>query len=105
MAQTDSLPDLAGVEVLTVLEALSDPVRLEIVRQLAACPESEGLTCGHIELPVAKSTASHHLKTLARAGITVEREQGTCKFVSLRRAELDARFPGLLDSVLRAVDR
>jgi DNA-binding transcriptional ArsR family regulator len=53
---------------------------------------------------VAKSTASHHLKTLWRAGVTTEREQGTCKFVQLRRAELDGRFPGLLDSVLRAVD-
>ena len=105
MAQTESLPDLADVEVLTVLEALSDPVRLEIVRQLAACTESDGLMCGHIELPVAKSTASHHLKILARAGVTAEREQGTCKFVRLRRPELDGRFPGLLDSVLRAVDR
>jgi DNA-binding transcriptional ArsR family regulator len=105
MAQTESLPDLADVEVLTVLEALSDPVRLEIVRQLAACTDGDGLTCGQIELPVAKSTASHHLKSLSRAGITAEREQGTCKYVRLRRAELDRRFPGLLDSVLRAVDR
>ena len=95
--------DLAEVEVLTVLEALSDPVRLEIVRQLAACPEADGLTCGEIALPVAKSTASHHLKTLSRAGITAEREEGTCKHVWLRRAELDRRFPGLIESVLKAV--
>jgi DNA-binding transcriptional ArsR family regulator len=105
MAQTESLPDLADVEVLTVLEALSDPVRLEIVRQLAACPESHGLMCGQIEVPVAKSTASHHLKALSHAGITAEREQGTCKYVRLRRTELERRFPGLLESVLRAVDR
>jgi DNA-binding transcriptional ArsR family regulator len=95
--------DLAEIQVLTVLEALSDPVRLEIVRQLAACPETDGLTCGQIELPVAKSTASHHLKTLSRAGIIAEREEGTCKHVWLRRAELDKRFPGLIESVLRAV--
>jgi DNA-binding transcriptional ArsR family regulator len=98
----DHAPDLAGVDVLTVLQALSDPVRLAIVRQLGGCTGEVGLTCGQIELPVAKSTASHHLKTLHRAGITTEREQGVCKYIRLRRDELDERFPGLLDSVLSA---
>jgi DNA-binding transcriptional ArsR family regulator len=92
--------DLAAVDVLTVLQALSDPVRLQIVRQLAGCTEEAGLMCGEIALPVAKSTASHHLKTLHNAGITDERAQGVCKYIQLRRAELDERFPGLLDSVL-----
>ncbi|MCW2977057.1 MAG: bigR [Actinomycetia bacterium] len=97
------VPDLAEVDVLTVLQALSDPVRLNIVRQLAACSDPAELMCGQIELPVAKSTGSHHLKALVRAGITTEREQGTCKYVRLRRDELEQRFPGLLDSVLQAV--
>jgi DNA-binding transcriptional ArsR family regulator len=98
-------PDLADIDVLTVLQALSDPVRLEIVRQLAACCGVAGtgeLTCGQIDLPVAKSTTTHHLKTLASAGITADREEGTRKYVHLRRAELDERFPGLIESVLRA---
>jgi DNA-binding transcriptional ArsR family regulator len=95
-------PDLSEIEGLTVLHALSDPVRLAIVRQLAGCPESSELKCGQIELPVTKSTASHHFKTLYAAGIVAEREQGTSKYMRLRRAELDQRFPGLLDSVLRA---
>jgi DNA-binding transcriptional ArsR family regulator len=95
-------PDLARVDVLTVLQALSDPQRLAIVRQLAGCTGETGLMCGQIELPVAKSTASHHLKALHRAGITSEREQGVCKYIRLRRVELDERFPGLLDSVLSA---
>ncbi|MBV9660685.1 MAG: helix-turn-helix transcriptional regulator [Acidimicrobiales bacterium] len=94
-------PELADIDVLTVLQALSDPVRLEIVRQLAGCPDSAGgLACGHIELPVTKSTATHHFKTLMAAGITHEREEGTRKFVSLRRCELDERFPGLVDLVV-----
>jgi DNA-binding transcriptional ArsR family regulator len=100
----DKSPDLAAVDVLTVLQALSDPVRLEIVRQLAASAGSDGLMCHQIKLPVTKSTASHHLKTLSRAGVTAEREQGTCKHVWLRRAELEQRFPGLIDSVLQATN-
>ena len=98
-APNDSAEDLAEIDVLTVLQALSDPVRLEIVRQLAAQTEC---MCGQLSLPVAKSTLSHHLKTLARAGITAEREQGTSKYLCLRGPELEQRFPGLLESVLRA---
>ena len=95
-------PDLAEIDGLTVLQALSDPVRLEIVRQLARCPETGELKCGQVELAVTKSTASHHFKTLHAAGVTAEREQGTSKYISLRRDDLDRRFPGLLDSVLQA---
>jgi DNA-binding transcriptional ArsR family regulator len=96
-------PDLAEIDVLTVLQALGDPVRLEIVRQLADCECSTGeLPCGQIELPVGKSTASHHLKALSAAGITTEREEGTRKYIRLRREELDRRFPGLVELVLRS---
>ena len=101
--QTDEhAPDLASIDVLTVLQALSDPVRLDIVRQLAVCGSADGLMCNQVELEVTKSTASHHFKTLHRAGITAEREQGVRKYIRLRRSELDARFPGLLGSVLNA---
>ena len=89
-------------DLVTVLQALSDPVRLEIVRQLAGCPPTRALSCGQIELPVTKSTASHHLKALRCAGIMAEREEGTRKYVCLRRADLYRRFPGLIDSVLGA---
>jgi DNA-binding transcriptional ArsR family regulator len=97
-------PDLATIDVVTVLQALADPVRLEIVRQLAGCEHGGPgeLSCGQIEVPVGKSTASHHLKTLSCAGITTEREEGTRKYIRLRREELDRRFPGLVDSVLSA---
>jgi DNA-binding transcriptional ArsR family regulator len=100
--QLTSDPDLSAIPVVRVLEALADPVRLAIVRQLAGCGRDGELSCSQIELPVTKSTASHHLKTLVNAGITAEREAGTRKFIRLRRDELDARFPGLIDSVLHA---
>jgi DNA-binding transcriptional ArsR family regulator len=97
----DEPADLAAIDILTVLQALSDPVRLEIIRQLTLCPDSGELTCGQIEVPVSKSTATHHFKALLKAGITTEREEGTRKFICLRRAELDERFPGLIDAVVR----
>ena len=96
------IPDLTDIDVIDVLHALADPVRLGMVRQLAGCADSDELSCGQIEVAVSKSTASHHLKVLLRSGLTVEREEGTRKFVRLRRQEIDARFPGLLASVLRS---
>jgi DNA-binding transcriptional ArsR family regulator len=96
-------PDSAAAPgVVTVLQALADPVRLEIVRQLAACSGDDELSCGQIEVPVGKSTASHHLKILCRARITSERQEGTRKYIRLRRGELDRRFPGLVETVLSA---
>ena len=73
----------ADVELVAVLQALSDPVRLEIVRQLAGCSSDSAISCGQIELDVSKSTASHHLKTLRTAGIVAEREEGTRKLTWL----------------------
>jgi DNA-binding transcriptional ArsR family regulator len=103
---SDHTPDLATIDLLTVLQALSDPVRLQIVRQLAGCSGAGELSCGEIwsELPVTKATASHHFKTLSCAGIIADREVGTRKYMRLRRADLDQRFPGLIESVLRAAD-
>jgi DNA-binding transcriptional ArsR family regulator len=101
--QTGDAPDLSTISTVTVLQALADPVRLEIVRQLAECGSRE-LSCGQIEVPVRKSTTSHHLKALSCAGILAEREVGTRKYLSLRREELDRHFPGLIDLVLRGAD-
>jgi DNA-binding transcriptional ArsR family regulator len=85
------------LEMARVLHALSDPVRLDVVRQLDGAGECR---CGAFEAPVGKSTLSHHLKVLREAGITEKRSVGTTRIVSLRRAALDERFPGLLDAVL-----
>lgn len=80
-----------------VLHALSDPVRLEIVRTLN---ESSELSCGRLAVPVSKSTLSHHLKVLRDAGVIHTRADGTQRLVSLRAEDLEARFPGLLACVL-----
>ena len=93
---------MTDLDAMEILQALADPVRLKIVRQLAGCSADGELSCGAIPLPVTKSTASHHFKTLLDAGVIAERSQGTRKYLHLRRDELDQRFPGLIDSVLLA---
>ena len=93
-------PAPAEIELAAVLHALSDPVRLRIVAALAATAEPP--SCGSFDLPVTKSTCTHHFKVLRDAGVISQRQQGTARLNSLRREDLDARFPGLLASVLQA---
>jgi DNA-binding transcriptional ArsR family regulator len=83
-----------------VLAALSDPVRLQIVRTLAEA--DEGLACRAFGLPVTKSTASHHFKVLREAGIIEQEMRGRTRHNTLRRDDLERRYPGLLALVLRA---
>jgi DNA-binding transcriptional ArsR family regulator len=92
-------PAREEITLAPVLAALSDPLRMEIVRKLA---NGDELSCGSLGLPCAKSTLTHHLKVLREAGVVSHRRVGTSKLSVLRRSDLDARFPGLLDSVLGA---
>jgi len=101
LSAIDSLPHpgRAQIELAAVLHALSDPMRLQIVAALAAGDER---TCKSFLLPVVKSTCTHHFRVLREAGVIRQRSRGTTRLNSLRREDLDERFPGLLDSVLRA---
>ncbi|MET7523869.1 ArsR/SmtB family transcription factor [Streptomyces sp. NPDC005248] len=96
-------PAREEIRIEAVLHALSDPMRLRVVRELAAA-EGE-LTCSRIELPVSKSTTTHHFRVLRESGIVNQTYRGTAKMNGLRRDDLDALFPGLLDTVLAAVTR
>ncbi|GGE35678.1 transcriptional regulator [Halopseudomonas oceani] len=80
-----------------VLYALSDPVRLEIVQRLANVAEA---SCGELDGGRPKSSMSHHFRVLRDAGLVMTKSVGTTHMNSLRRADLDARFPGLLDAIL-----
>lgn len=97
-------PDIGDVQLTEVLFALSDPARLEIVRELADGPLTMA-ECGATNPDLPKSTKSHLMKVLREAGIVRNEPDGRRRTVSLRRDELDAVFPGLLDSVLGATDR
>ena len=91
-------PDIEDVALHQVLFALSDPTRLAIARALADGREH---SAGDLAGDVPKSTLSHHLKILREAGITTTRPEGMRCRVSLRRAELNRRFPGLLAAILK----
>jgi DNA-binding transcriptional ArsR family regulator len=96
-------PAATDMELPRVLAALADPHRLAAVRFIAHNGES---WCHQVmreaSLEMSKSTFSHHLRILREAGICTKRIQGSRGYTSLRKADLDERFPGLIDAILAA---
>ena len=96
-------PAAEDIQLPRVLAALADPHRLAAVRFVARRGES---WCAQVieeaGLPMSKSTFSHHLRILREAGVLTKRIQGARGYTCLRKADLDRRFPGLIDSILSA---
>ena len=102
---TDSIlemPPVEELELADVLHALSDPVRLRIVEELAARGEQ---ACGVVPLPVSASTRSHHFKILREAGVTERLVIDGLTFQRLRVDEVETALPGLLGSVVSCANR
>jgi DNA-binding transcriptional ArsR family regulator len=97
--KTYSHPVVRKIPLEQVMYALSDPCRVAIVRALAAANGRE-LACNQIDLKISKATRSHHFDVLRDSGIVFSRYEGTRCLTSLRTAELDQSFPGLLELVL-----
>ncbi|MCA1216921.1 ArsR/SmtB family transcription factor [Streptomyces sp. 8L] len=92
-------PAVADLKLETVLGALSDPLRLRIVRKLLLESESFDHSCGWFGIDRPKSTLTHHFKALREAGVTRQRQYGLERRSQVRVDDLEARFPGLLGLV------
>jgi DNA-binding transcriptional ArsR family regulator len=93
-------PDTGALDLATIMRTLGDPVRLDIVRLLS---DDQPRICNDIsaEMGLPSSTCSYHLRLLREAGVTRARAQGTQRLISLRREDLEARFPGLVGVLTR----
>lgn len=92
-------PDTDDIAIPRVLFALSEPLRLDMVRTLAERGEVDSIELGP-DLP--RSTLTHHTSLLRESGVVFVRAQGRKCLIRLRDGDLQHRFPGLLDSVLAA---
>lgn len=95
-------PELEDVTLPMVMQALSDPCRIEILRALMGAGE---LACGDIPLKQSKATVSHHFAVLRDAGLILTRNEGTRCLNMVREEELEQRFPGLLGLVSASAKR
>lgn len=92
-------PDIEQIELPLVLTALGDETRLAIIGHLAR-HGGIGMTCGQFLGLASKTSLSYHLARLREAGVIHIRPEGTRRLVTLRRDDLDLRFPGFLDAVI-----
>jgi DNA-binding transcriptional ArsR family regulator len=101
MSNVAGEPARADLSLGTILAALADPVRLTYVQILGLAPSA--VRCGEVlrgsDITIGKSTLSHHLRVLREAGLTHTWVDGARRYVSLRREDVDSRFPGLLQVV------
>ncbi|BDZ52174.1 transcriptional regulator [Frondihabitans sucicola] len=94
------IPAMDDVELVEVLRAVADPIRLHIVGVLAD-GEAHPKTVDDWGVDVTKSTMSHHFKILRESGLTRTLVEGRTHCIQLRRVELDEKFPGLVDALTR----
>lgn len=90
-------PEIAAITLPVVMQALSDPGRIAIVRELLE--QDRPLACNEVPLEISKATRSHHFEVLRDAGLIRTVVEGTKCMTTLRKCEFEARFPGLLDLV------
>ncbi|MDN6441879.1 ArsR/SmtB family transcription factor [Acidipropionibacterium jensenii] len=89
-------PSVESLDLVTVLSALADPVRLQVVRYIA---DDQPHSCGEVPTPLSPASMSRHFRILREAGVITTTPAGKHRLLTLRRGDLEARFPGLLASV------
>ncbi len=92
-------PRIEEITLTGILSALGDPVRLQIVSELYHCNQK---CCGGFGIELSKSTLTHHFRTLRDAGIINVRCDGTQRMITLRKDELNKKYPGLLVSIIKS---
>jgi DNA-binding transcriptional ArsR family regulator len=92
-----SHPPVESLSLERVLHALGDTARLNMFRTIAA---SDGIACGEVCAVLPRSTLSHNTRILREAGLIASERRGKTVINRVRTADLDARFPGLMDLVL-----
>ncbi|MFF2073879.1 ArsR/SmtB family transcription factor [Kitasatospora sp. NPDC058162] len=104
MPDEEGHPAVDELDLRTVMGALADPLRYGVVAALLREADGTARTCASFDLPVSKSTLTHHFRVLREAGLIRQVDRGNSRAATLRRADLDTRFPGLL-GLLRAEGR
>lgn len=92
------------ISLTGILAALADMTRLHIIRKMMA---EEGCISCIKATPcpeIAKSTLSNHFRILREAGLIRTSKKGVENRNSLRREDIEAKFPGLLKMIIGFVD-
>ena len=89
-------PEAGDISLDAILGALSDPIRRDVLRRIAA---DGPLHCGDLSYDVVKSTMSHHFRVLRESGLMHTEREGKHRRITRRDDVIEQRFPGLLAAV------
>lgn len=101
MPDAEGHPATAEIDLGQVLTALGDPLRRQVVHDLLHDEPGIERTCTSFGLPVSKSTRTHHFRVLRESGLVRQVDRGNMRGVTLRREDIEERFPGLLAIIAR----
>ncbi|MEV0085681.1 helix-turn-helix transcriptional regulator [Saccharopolyspora sp. NPDC050642] len=105
MTRTLPQPSRNDLDIVKVLHALADPVRLELLHELSQAKDPMTCSLHAYDVDISAPTLSHHWRVLREAGLSTTFVDGRNRWVEIRRDDLEARFPGLLDSVLAGFEQ
>lgn len=75
-------------QLATLLKAIADPTRLQLISYINASNNSEACVCNLTEpLGLSQPTVSHHLKVLTEAGLIDRQKRGTWVWYSINREQ------------------
>lgn len=100
MTRTLPQPGRDDIDIVKVLHALADPIRLQLLHDISGEDGPKSCSLEEYGIEISAPTLSHHWRVLREAGLTTTFVNGRTRWVEIRRDDLEARFPGLLDSTL-----
>jgi DNA-binding transcriptional ArsR family regulator len=102
MSRTLPEPSIDSFDLTVILSALADPARRALMAAMYG--NGEPINCSAVaestDLDLSTATISHHYRVLREAGLTRTVTQGRTRVVTVRRDDVESRFPGLLDAIL-----
>ncbi|MGJ4856594.1 ArsR/SmtB family transcription factor [Labrys sp. La1] len=104
MADREGHPEPEEMQLGRLMAALADPLRRRVVAELALAPEGTARSCASFGFDVSKATLTHHFRVLREAGLIRQVDRGNSRIASLRRQDVEARFPGLLSLVAADIE-
>ncbi|MFD2418679.1 ArsR/SmtB family transcription factor [Amycolatopsis pigmentata] len=95
-------PSVGSFDLTVILGALAEPGRRALMTELyrSAEPVDCAVIAEKADLGLSNPTISHHYRVLREAGLIRTIAEGRKRIVTVRRDDMDARFPGLLNAVL-----
>lgn len=99
MAKVFYHPATKDLTIDGILYALADPIRRSMLFRLMQCTGMSNSEAGEDQL--SPSTLSFHMRILREAGLIKSEKHGVSVINTVRKEDIEKRFPGLLHTIFQ----